>query len=504
MAPRIYVNGVSYYDKNKRKWVTCGQNTISPKELLKPGINTLQFSIGTLGSFEDFHHAISIAPKLLSKHLPFYQSALTLLMFASILSIVWIFLSQKGWDKIACWIFVGACVLYLQCLWKIPTFAYSQDIERHIEYLRFISFHFFSPYDNQGWEHWHPATYYWLCVIFAKITAFLGFSPWEGIRFLSLLFYAVFLYFGMKSFSLLLEKKAFYLASLLLASWPAGMINSVRINNDVLCYPFYAMGFYYTLLWFKTEKPRALAGAMIGCGLAFTVKTSALVPAGILGMCGLYKLFRRQCTLKDIMHHETLWGWSILLAGILINQGRVLYDFALIHTLTLNSLGPKGGSTLYVKDFLHINARNIIRHPFFESYASPALNSQIKMALFNNATWHSGALASCIAAIFLIMIAYMAVFLLSFILQKRWVFLPVAIGILLPLAASDLFLLLKQCNACIDFHYIYPAIIALILGFFLGVEHFKGGVLRIFYYAGYGLAFTQALFFLLLIQLELA
>src|SRR5690606_33559990 len=92
---------------------------------------------------------------------------------------------------------------------------------------------------------------------------------------------------------------ALFIASAAVCLWPAGIIHSIRIGNDIPLYAFYALSFYYCLSWWRKKSTHHLLYASIWASMALLTKSNALAVWGVLGVILLihcYRLWRHRHT----------------------------------------------------------------------------------------------------------------------------------------------------------------------------------------------------------------
>jgi len=484
------VNGIKHSFPNKQAtW--CQELAVDLGRELHHGNNTLTVSVNpTDASWGSSSPIVGLAvgSPLFGTHLA--QSVFTLIFLGSVLSLVWLLLARRGYDALTRLILIAGYGLYLQCLQCLHQFDYTVDWERHAAYIQYVSDHFFAPYNYTAGESWHPPFYYWVCALAAKGLELFGtFDVWSGIRLVSLVSYATFMYFGMRAIMRVLPKPACYFALALLVFWPSGMFNAAWVYNDVLLYPFYAAAFYYTLAWYEDNETSDLLKAFICCGLAFMVKTSALVPTSILGACIGYKWLIGQYPLRRLLSRELFFGWFALAGGILFNFEREIFYFFIPIQWGPGHLACQSQFQATLENFTLFNIGDLITHPFFVSWEDSSLwNLQIRLMLFTNSIWRYPQLASCLQLLCLLMLTYVVIFVVTLPLRKYHTWFPILSGLVLPFAATVAFTVICHVQGNIDFRYIQPALIAIVMAFCLSVQHAKDKNWTFLYYAGYGIA----------------
>src|SRR5690606_10023702 len=111
---------------------------------------------------------------------------------------------------------------------------------------------------------------------------------------LALWFWVVFLMASLATLRISLPKKgvALLIASAAVCLWPAGVIHSIRIGNDIPLYTFYALAFYYTVRWWQSRKNNLLLYASLWASLALLTKSNALAAWGVIGVMFLTEAYR--------------------------------------------------------------------------------------------------------------------------------------------------------------------------------------------------------------------
>lgn len=77
-----------------------------------------------------------------------------------------------------------------------------------------------------------------------------------------------------------------------LCFWPAGIIHSIRIGNDLPLYAFYALAFYYALRWWRGHATPHLWYASLWASMALLTKSNALAVWGVIGVLFLVHSYR--------------------------------------------------------------------------------------------------------------------------------------------------------------------------------------------------------------------
>ena len=496
LTPRpCFVQGYNFNDKHfdfpDRSGSFCEPLNIDLKDQVRRGDNTITILTtnypGTLDIYSPNIGFAAGSPLFGTNNL---QSFCTAILVLCVYIVINRRLKNEGFSWLTRLMFLGACSIFLDCLYIIPQYAYSLDLEKHIPYIQYMGDHFFYAHGYKGPESWHPPLYYMICAIIARAFQFTGvFDPWTGIRLFGIACYTTFLYFGMHSLTRLFKGLPFYLALALLLYWPSGLLNAAWVFNDVLMYPIYGACFYYTLVWFETMEPRLLNRILLLCGIGFCVKTTVLVPAGIVGLCVLLKLFQKKLRLLALFSRDYTLGRIALMIGVIVNFSGVIYDQLIDGIAPPPHLGGAGNYFPTLDSFLFVDVRGLVAQPFFNSWENPSPWAiMFQTMLFTNSYWRFAILAGSLLALLFLMIAYIGAFMLTLSRKRYGELFPIITGLQLPFIASVVFTLVCSIGACMDFRYIQPALIAMTLSFMLAVQEAKAKDHLLLYYLGNSIA----------------
>lgn len=188
----------------------------------------------------------------------------------------------------------------------------------HKDYIEYLIEHRELPMPGDGWEYHQPPLYY-LTAAFAKQTAPID-SKVAGelwAQLLSLFLWTLFLTSSLATLNLAFRKQttALLLATITLSLWPAGIIHSVRIGNDLGVYACYGLAFFYTAKWWKNRESETLFWASLWMACSILSKSNGLAVAGVLGVLvvlHVYGLVRKHHLFQQ---HKTKLLRDITIAG---------------------------------------------------------------------------------------------------------------------------------------------------------------------------------------------
>ena len=278
------------------KW--CGDLVIGLRQYLHRGENTLNVTLSSTvpSSLYVPNIGIAVGNPMFGRNV--LQSFFTLILTCSSLGLLWLWMKRKGDDLTCRMLFISSTIAHLLCIQYISQFAYAFDLEKHLTYIQFVTDHAFMAHDYRGPESWHPATYYELCAVVISFFQWIGvIDPYTSLRLVSFGLYNIFLYIGMRTIGLLFKASPFNIALFMLLFWPSGLFSAAWVFNDLMVYPLYAACFYHTLNWYQNDRAKNLNWALVFAGLTFAVKTTALIPASILGVIIFFQIKRRRLAL---------------------------------------------------------------------------------------------------------------------------------------------------------------------------------------------------------------
>ena len=191
-----------------------------------------------------------------------------------------------GLDRDLSWI-VGIGIAMVVLYWFKTPFALRQfDVFAgggHLDYIRYILDNHTLPPPDGGWEYHQPPLYYLLAANFYALGEQIGWLGWvNALRWFSFLLWIVFITAGLAVLQKYLKRNVWILriSALGFCCWPAGIIHSIRIGNDVCFYACYAVGLWAVCQWWTSYRLRWFAISSIFCLFAITSKASGL---GLLG-----------------------------------------------------------------------------------------------------------------------------------------------------------------------------------------------------------------------------
>ncbi|MGC3961909.1 MAG: hypothetical protein QM803_00930 [Rhodocyclaceae bacterium] len=362
----------------------------------------------------------------------------------------------------------------------------------HLDYINMLYNELRFPDPGQGWEYHQPPLYYLLAAGAKWMVGAPGDTLLWG-QFFSLALWTTFLVAGMATLRLGLRQHPLALttASVALAFWPAGIIHSIRIGNDVSLYAFFALSLYFALRWWSSRRFRDLAFASGWMTCAVISKSSGLAVAGTLCILvaadGARQLYRR----KENQRHRALpWRnvWIVLgclAVGLIINFGDnvIFYLQGKSSDWLLSNVGATINSNLRVDNtpgrYVVFDVATFLRMPFMNAWEDQygrqyfwnfllrsSLSSEFDFSGRLMAEWAATNGILLLSALLALPIYFLQSSAVSgyraILIRGLWKRLPWVLcgGLLLALLLAYRIKAPYACNT--DFRYIYPALLCLL------------------------------------------
>jgi hypothetical protein len=179
---------------------------------------------------------------------------------------------------------LGAALLVLCSYWAAtPWYERTYDVKRygetgHLDYVIYLAENARLPPPQAGWQYYQPPVYYAVGALAWRWAGRLGISGPETLQAYSLALWLVFLTASVAALKLTLRRSAWVLglAIAALALWPSGVIDAVRIGNDLALYATAAVATYFMVRWWRGHRRRHLAGMALSVAAAFLCKSSGV------------------------------------------------------------------------------------------------------------------------------------------------------------------------------------------------------------------------------------
>ena len=197
-------------------------------------------------------------------------------------------------------------------------------------------------------QFYHPPFHYIVSALFLRLYEKLlpkGMHNYEALQALSMLWaqYAMIMIF--RSIKLLGVKKEHHVtAAYIVSAFPAFILMSASINNDMLSVLLFFTGFYFGLKWFKNGSWRYILFSALAVGFGMMTKIAVGIIAFPLGFLFLVKLFKDIADKKEKRGGRTflqLVSFGVICAPLgLWFQVRNFIKFGVPLTYVLRSDNP--------------------------------------------------------------------------------------------------------------------------------------------------------------------
>lgn len=362
----------------------------------------------------------------------------------------------------------------------------------HKDYIEYIIRNHSLPNPGEGWEYHQPPLYYLMAACVKSVGIVNVASGYQWAQLLAMFFWVVFLVSALACLQIAFRKQWLPLAlgSMAMCLWPAGIIHSVRIGNDVPLYACYGLAFFYTLTWWKSRRFSALFWASLWMAIGVITKSNALAMAATLGILFVVRFFlnlRKPMFLK-LQRNIVLLEFSVI-AGLLliacaINFGDNIYYYlnGSASDWLLSNVGQTVNPLLSVdntiKNYVVFDLPTFLQNPFMstsdDTYGRQYFWNFLWRSALSSEFSFDGQLMAIWGQVNGVLLLVMLVGTLLYFLQQHpyrsWQTFKFTVFKNLPWLLSLIFLLIlllayriKAPFACnTDFRYIYPALESII------------------------------------------
>lgn len=440
----------------------------------------------------------------------------------------WLNNKIKGKDKVLIIIFILGIVIRILYLSYTPYDTRTHDVVGgHIDYIKYLIQNKSLPSSTDCWECFQPPSYYIISSTIYWLAQSAGAdNPYFYLQLLSLLFFLIFLFFGIKTISALnIERNITRITTLLITFWPSGIIHSIRIGNDTLLYLFYAAGFYYLIKWAQKENKKWFYLSLLFSVLSMLAKSNGFMLIFAISIVFIYKWITSRKQNNGFSYFKNgfifiivfLIGSSMALYMPLINYKKndsESKDFIIGNIHALNGALLVGNKPI---NYLWFDFKTFVKKPFMNPWADETgrqyyWNYLLKSSLFGEFSDFGKnknivIAAQSISLVFVFFIGYFLILLSSLFLDKtkperiKKIFPIIVINIMAPLLMLTATRIKHPYSAQADFRYIFPIIISFGAIYAIGLANLKNRNLKILQYFGYVLpifmTFLTIIFFTL-------
>lgn len=358
-------------------------------------------------------------------------------------------------------------------------FHFTHDLPGHLDYIRYVSEHFWRPPPLRDNITRHPPLYYWVSSV-AYLTGKSAevLQPWQWVRMVSVASFMVFLVYGLKIMQMLLTRKdwIYYLACALFIFWPNNMITATRINNDIMMYAFYAATVYYLLRWRGSLAQRDMRFALVALAGALLTKLSSMGLLLIFSCAVGEKLWKGQVAPRYALNRTIATGAGVVLVALALGIGaNVVAQFGSTRDVPLASLPLGAPLSNAIDDIISTDTEGFSRSPFIADGGTERLflvNYFVKTSLFGDFVWKRRWSAETMLTAWVVMLALMVVYAVCHT-RREWrdnaAVWWLLLGSLIPYVG---FRVAYATFPTQDFRYIYPMLIPLMAFWVLSIRFF--------------------------------
>jgi hypothetical protein len=374
----------------------------------------------------------------------------------------------------------------------------------HKDYIEYLIDNHELPMPGDGWEYHQPPLYYLTAALAkqsAPINSKLTGELWGQL--LALVLWSLFLLSSLASLrsAFCNSHLALLLASTALCLWPAGIIHSIRIGNDLGLYACYGLSFFYTIKWWKNRSSRTLFWASLWMAASLLSKSNGLAVAGILGILMLLHIYSftkkpaRLAANKQKLIRDAVIASGFFLSAIVLNFADNVHnylkgtseDWLLSNVSSMINAGLKVSNR--PQNYLIFDSATFIEQPFIstwdDKYGRQYFWNFVMRSALSSEYFFNGEKMQFWGLVNGILLLLMLIGLFVFVLQrqaqmnsqqiKRYTYrnAPWLMALIFPFILLLAYRIKVPLSCNTDFRYIYPVLIA-ILFFTLGSWRLKG------------------------------
>lgn len=457
---------------------------------LHPGANLMQVKLSNVRNFRGARSydtstlGLQMGPKLISLNKPGFSEMFAIALLVISCLIIIRIIQHFTTEIISGLIISGGLLVYLRHFCITNFMQYTIDMPSHLQYIVFIANRGFWPKPYFGWEYYHPPFYYHLEAIVMWLANWLGsFDSISLMRLFSLLCFMAFLCFSALTLHrLIANKAAYYLALVLLALYPTGIIFATRLDSHLLYYAFAAACTYFLLCWIQDTKDKYLWFSLIAFGFAIGTRSNALVLIPVIGTAVLYQWCRHIFRFSKVFSVGMVFSLLCIALGIAGNFGRTAY----YHITERNTMPYIVGNIASIQQtqavkttlehMLLIDMQQLFNPPFltwWHDYTGRQYfwNAMLKTSLFEHFSWRDVQRAKMLLFLLLALIAYTIISTCTQTIQKRLEWRICVITLFIPIVMLMINRIMHPYAPSQDFRYIYPSLVSFCAMIGLIVEH---------------------------------
>ncbi len=315
------------------------------------------------------------------------------LVTALVFSLLWLILTvhllkpgEKRWISL---LFLVGVLLRLLYFEVTPFTVRSYDADGHLEYIRYMSEHRSIPLIREGWQYYQPPLYYALTAPVYALSEYLQPQPMFSMRAvqlfslaLSLLTLGVCVWISRMIFLKKEERVERLLFVAFFAVFSGVIMQSVRINNDILaqCLSFTAIALCLHFWQSGSVRSWYCLIFVLAAGILAKANVLLLLPVAFLAL-----LFQRSHTVRE---RVVLGGIGLCIVLSLTEWLYVLRMFQDFNTDLVGNAGNLNGGLSIpntLSAYTTFNPLQILRHPYNDAFGDEARRMYFLEYLYRSA-----------------------------------------------------------------------------------------------------------------------
>ena len=458
----FYINDVRVDDSIAQ---FCDYSEIGPKLDLSPylvrGENVFRFKIRDDGGLA----GIRITPAKTAVPI-----LISYLLFLALLIWLCVFVYKRlrfNTDVRMASIFLAGSLLRLIYVLATPFKVRGHDTDAHIDYINYVVDNFSIPPASGGFEYHQAPLYYFIVGIWTKLMRVVGFSDsviLQQAQIFSLLISIATLAVGIWIGCLLFKKKnegiERYLFTSIIAVFPALIFLSARITNNGLHNLFVFLIFAFLIKWCLAKRSGKYWYSLCAVtALAFITKVGALL---FLPVIGLSFIFKNKKNFRISIIRGILGLIIIILIAGWLPVVRFVVESDPQNSMTFGSQSMHGGLRLdsTIKNLTTFNPIGILQQPFNSPWEDEQRRQYFgeyfyRSAFFGEFSFSDDIkkLAVSILLISFVFIPMIIIGLLSDLVRKPTIYIPIALVALFVLLAQIAYRLYAPYSSNQDFRF---------------------------------------------------
>jgi hypothetical protein len=256
--------------------------------------------------------------------------------------------------------------------------------------------------------------------------------------------------------------------------------------------------FYYLVHWYNSGSKTLPYTALALTGLAFMIKSNAVIYAAIVMICILHSLLSKRIKLVAFLKYEAIVSIFLLIAGGIFNVGKLIFYYLREMPLRQTHFGQTGTAMPGIKHFITLDYIDFIQNPFIKRpfVTEPAFwNMFLKSSLYGEFSYDNIILAQLLngALLALVFITMVLAGLLIISGRNNKALLPHIVAIIISILMIMIFTSIKRHLAAQEFRFCMLMLIPLVVLYVRGLAEAKERYLVLYKLGAFiGIVFSLA------------